>query len=269
MRRRVGWTEPGAPYHPGVQWLPSGRMEYRTLGRTGVKVSPLCLGRHDVRRLGQPPTTTRRPHHPPGARRRDQLHRHRRCLLLRRVRGDRRQGPGADGRRRRSCWPPRSMAPWARTPTREATRGAGSWPSARTACAAWAPTTSTCTRSTGRPRHRHRRDAGRADRPGADRARSATSAARPFPPMRSSRPSGWRERRGRGAVRHRAAALLDPGPRHREATCCRCARSTAWGCCPWSPLAGGWLSGAFGAGKENTSRRSGHGARPLRHDAAR
>jgi aryl-alcohol dehydrogenase-like predicted oxidoreductase len=24
----------------------------------------------------------------------------------------------------------------------------------------------------------------------------------------------------------------------------------------WSPLAGGWLSGAFGAGKENTSRRS-------------
>jgi aryl-alcohol dehydrogenase-like predicted oxidoreductase len=24
----------------------------------------------------------------------------------------------------------------------------------------------------------------------------------------------------------------------------------------WSPLAGGWLSGAFGAGKENTSRRT-------------
>ena len=24
----------------------------------------------------------------------------------------------------------------------------------------------------------------------------------------------------------------------------------------WSPLAGGWLSGAFGPGKENTSRRS-------------
>ena len=28
------------------------------------------------------------------------------------------------------------------------------------------------------------------------------------------------------------------------------------GVLPWSPLAGGWLSGAFGAGKENTSRRS-------------
>src|SRR5450432_2660239 len=28
------------------------------------------------------------------------------------------------------------------------------------------------------------------------------------------------------------------------------------GVVPWSPLAGGWLSGAFGAGKPNTSRRS-------------
>jgi len=28
------------------------------------------------------------------------------------------------------------------------------------------------------------------------------------------------------------------------------------GVLPWSPLAGGWLSGAFGVGKENTSRRS-------------
>jgi aryl-alcohol dehydrogenase-like predicted oxidoreductase len=28
------------------------------------------------------------------------------------------------------------------------------------------------------------------------------------------------------------------------------------GVIPWSPLAGGWLSGAFGAGKPNTSRRS-------------
>jgi aryl-alcohol dehydrogenase-like predicted oxidoreductase len=38
------------------------------------------------------------------------------------------------------------------------------------------------------------------------------------------------------------------------------------GVLPWSPLAGGWLSGAFGAGKENTSRRS---ARlPSRYDLA-
>lgn len=30
----------------------------------------------------------------------------------------------------------------------------------------------------------------------------------------------------------------------------------AMGVLSWSPLAGGWLSGAFGAGKDNTSRRS-------------
>ena len=28
------------------------------------------------------------------------------------------------------------------------------------------------------------------------------------------------------------------------------------GVLPWSPLAGGWLSGSFGAGKDNTSRRA-------------
>ena len=33
------------------------------------------------------------------------------------------------------------------------------------------------------------------------------------------------------------------------------------GVLPWSPLAGGWLSGAFGAGKENTSRVSPHALR--------
>ncbi len=36
----------------------------------------------------------------------------------------------------------------------------------------------------------------------------------------------------------------------------------------WSPLAGGWLSGAFGPGKENTSRRADVPAAPLRHGGA-
>ncbi|HLX77341.1 MAG TPA: aldo/keto reductase [Acidimicrobiales bacterium] len=36
------------------------------------------------------------------------------------------------------------------------------------------------------------------------------------------------------------------------------------GVVPWSPLAGGWLSGQFGAGKENTSRRSSR--LPARYD---
>jgi aryl-alcohol dehydrogenase-like predicted oxidoreductase len=36
------------------------------------------------------------------------------------------------------------------------------------------------------------------------------------------------------------------------------------GVIPWSPLAGGWLSGTFGEGKDNTSRRS--AMRPERYD---
>ncbi len=42
------------------------------------------------------------------------------------------------------------------------------------------------------------------------------------------------------------------------------AQAYGMGVIPWSPLAGGWLSGAFGAGKENVSRRA---ARiPARYD---
>ncbi len=42
------------------------------------------------------------------------------------------------------------------------------------------------------------------------------------------------------------------------------AQQYGMGVLPWSPLAGGWLSGAFGEGKDNTSRRS---ARlPARYD---
>jgi aryl-alcohol dehydrogenase-like predicted oxidoreductase len=42
------------------------------------------------------------------------------------------------------------------------------------------------------------------------------------------------------------------------------AQAYGMGVIPWSPLAGGWLSGTFGVGKENTSRRS---ARiPARYD---
>jgi aryl-alcohol dehydrogenase-like predicted oxidoreductase len=42
------------------------------------------------------------------------------------------------------------------------------------------------------------------------------------------------------------------------------AQSYGMGVLPWSPLAGGWLSGAFGEGKENTSRRSSR--LPARYD---
>ena len=53
---------------------------------------PAVPRRDDVRRLGRARPRRRDPHHPPRARRGDQLHRHGRRLLARRVRGDRRQG---------------------------------------------------------------------------------------------------------------------------------------------------------------------------------
>jgi aryl-alcohol dehydrogenase-like predicted oxidoreductase len=42
------------------------------------------------------------------------------------------------------------------------------------------------------------------------------------------------------------------------------AQTYGMGVIPWSPLAGGWLSGAFGEGKKNTSRRS--AMLPARYD---
>ena len=53
---------------------------------------PALPRRDDVRRLGQRRPRRVDPDHPPRARRRDQLHRHRRRVLARRVGGDRRQG---------------------------------------------------------------------------------------------------------------------------------------------------------------------------------
>ena len=60
-------------------------MEYRKLGRSGLKVSPLCLG---AMMFGGPTDeATSAAHHRHGARCRHQLHRHRRRLQWRQVRG--------------------------------------------------------------------------------------------------------------------------------------------------------------------------------------
>ena len=128
-------------------------MEYRQLGRSGLRVSTLTLGTMGFGGTGWAkavgtidvdgrPRADR--HGPRGGRQPD---RHRRRLLRRAVGGDRRQGAGprprrrarghqgahADGprrQRRRPLAPPRD--PWLPRP----------------ACAGWAPTTSTSTRCT-------------------------------------------------------------------------------------------------------------------------
>ncbi len=65
------------------------------------------------------------------------------------------------------------------------------------------------------------------------------------------------------ALRLRAAALLDAGPRASRPTCCRSASSYGMGVIPWSPLAGGWLSGRYRQGRRVARLE------PPRADAAR
>ena len=97
-------------------------MDYRQLGRSGLRVSSLTLGTMTFggarpvreRRLDRPRRRAAPDRHVP--RRRHQPHRHRRRLLRRRL--------GGDPRRRRwraaataCCWPPRRACRWARGPT--------------------------------------------------------------------------------------------------------------------------------------------------------
>ena len=75
-------------------------MELRQLGPHRRPGQPALPRRDDVRPLGQRGPHRLDPHHPPRARRGHQLRRHRRRLLGRCVRGDRRRGPQGPPRRR-------------------------------------------------------------------------------------------------------------------------------------------------------------------------
>ena len=90
-------------------------MEHRTLGRTGVSVSKLCLGAMMFGAWGNPDhdESIRIIHAALDAG--DQLHRHRRRLLGRRVRGDRRPRRCAAAATT-SCSPRRCSARWATDP---------------------------------------------------------------------------------------------------------------------------------------------------------
>ena len=124
-----------------------GRMNRRPLARTGVQVSPLCLGAMMFGGWGNPD--------------------HDDCIrIIHRAldaginfidtadvysRGESEEIVGkalAGGAATTSCSPPRSTARWATTPTSSATRGAGSSARSRTACGGSGPTGSTSTRST-------------------------------------------------------------------------------------------------------------------------
>ena len=175
---------------------------------------PAVPRRDDVRRLGQHRPRRVDPDHPPRARRGDQLHRHRRRVLPRRVRGDRRQGargrqarqrgardqgPRHDGRRPQRV---RQLAPL------DHPRG-GEQP---------APAEDRLDRPLPDPPpragHRHRRDARRAHRPRPGR-QGALHRQLDVPALGRRRGAvGGGAPRPR-AVRVRAAAVLDPRARGR------------------------------------------------------
>ena len=188
-------------------------MELRPLGRTDVSVSKLSFGTMMFGAWGNTDhdDSVRIIHARAG--RRDQLRRHRRHVLRRRIGGDRRQGPqgpprrrrpghqvlGADGRRPQ---PARRLAPLDHRAR------------SRTPCGGWAPTRSTSTRCTAPTRHRRRRDP-RALTDLVRRERSAPSAPRRSPPA-DRRGAVDRARPRPPALPHRAAALLNAHPRRRE-----------------------------------------------------
>ena len=233
-------------------------MDYRSLGRTGMQVSPLCLGAMMFGAWGEPDHDTSVGIIHPALDAGHQLHRHRRRVLAGRVGGDRRQGAGrrpprrrrpgdqvprADGGRRRRADGHRG------DPNSAATRGAGSCRRSRTACAGCRPTGSTSTRCTGPTRHRRRGDAGRADRPAARRQDPRVRLARRTRPTRSSRRSGSAERRGLGrfVTEQPPYSMLVRGI---EADLLPVAEQYGMGVLPWSPLAGGWLSGRYRKGQD-------------------
>ena len=230
-------------------------MEHRLLGRTGVSVSQLCLGAMMFGAWGNPDhdESIRIIHAAldAGINFIDTADVYARGeseeIVGKALAGPpRRRRPGHQVPRRR----------WATTRTSRAARAAGSSARSRTRCAGSAPTRSTSTRSTARARHRHRRDARRPHRPRAPGQGPLHRLLDLPAPARSSRRSGSPSDRGLRALRHRAAALLDPRPRASRATSCPTCQRHGMGVLSYSPLTGGWLSGRWrkDAGQQASSR---------------
>ena len=124
-------------------------MKNRVLGRTGIKVSPLCLGAMMFGQWGNPDhdDSVRIIHRALDAGinfidTADVYSAGESEVIVGKALAD---GGPVPGRPRHQGASPR----WVTIPTPRATRAGGSWPSARTASGGWAPTTSISTRSTG------------------------------------------------------------------------------------------------------------------------
>ena len=222
-------------------------MEYRPLGRTGISVSQLCLGAMMFGAFGNPDHDDVDHDRPPCPRRRDQLHRHRRRLLLRGVGGDRRPGAGRRPARRRRPRHQGRPAVRPRTRTSAARRGGGSPRRSRARCAGSAPTGSTSTRSTASIRPPT------STRPWArcltwsTRGKIRAFGASNVPASQIVEAQWIAERRGRERFRTEQPpySLLARAIEHDVLpTCLR----YGMGVLVYSPLAGGWLSGRYRKG---------------------
>ena len=214
-------------------------MKLRKLGRTGVQVSPLCLGAMMFGAWGNPD-------HDESVR---IIHRALDAGInfidtadvysAGESEADRRPGAARAGATT-SCWPPSVHGPMGEDPNAQG--NSRRWIIAE------------CEDSLRRLGHRldrplpdpparpvlrHRRDPRRPDRPGPSRARSATSAARPSRPTRSSRPSGSPSAAagsGSSASSRRTRSWSGAS----RPTCCPPASATAWASSPGArwPAAG-------------------------------
>ena len=259
-----------APRHPrgarlGARW----RSSTANSGSTGVSVSPLCLG---AMMFGAWGNTDHE----------DSIRIIHRALDAginfidtadvysrgesEEIVGKALAGGGATGRARDQG--PRAR--WATTPTSSATRAAGSIAGGREQPAA---PENRLDRPLPDPppraRHRHRRDARRAQRP---RARRQGPLHRqldvPRPQIVEAQWVAERRGRERFAASSRPTRCSSAGSRP---TCCPSASSYGMGVIPWSPLAGGWLSGRYRKDGESPGSSQARADAPaaLRHVASR
>ena len=193
--------------------------------------------------------------HPRRARRRHQLHRHRRRLLGRRVRGDRRPRRSPAGATT-SCSRRSSSRRWAPTATWRAARAAGSCASARTACAGSAPTTSTSTRCTGPiPNVDIDETLGAlSDLVHQGKVRYLGSSTFPASAIVEAQWVAERRNRERFVCEQPPYSILVRGI---EADVLPTCQRYGMGVIPWSPLAGGWLSGKWRTGGDRSHQPPG------------
>ena len=218
-------------------------MEYTNLGRTGLKVSRLCLGTMNFGPQTDEPDSfaimDRALDH--GINFFDTANVYgwktaRASPSRSSAAGSRRAAAGA----RRSSWPPRSTARWATGPTSRASPPGTSSGPARTRCGGCRPTTSTSTRCTTSTGARRGRRSGRRWRPWSRRARCSTSA-------RPTSPAGTSPQAQEAAGQRNFLGLVSEQciynllTRHVELEVLPAAQHYGLGIIPWSPLHGGLL----------------------------